>query len=117
MKLTPLYDRIIVRLVDESNRTPGGLYIPEVAQRPEVARGTVLAVGFGRVAFDGRTFPLTVKVDDVVIFNRSSAAVVPYDGHPMGSVVMLDEKFIYAIATELDADQPAADAGAEAVAS
>jgi chaperonin GroES len=73
--LSPLDDRVLINYGEASARTPGGLYIPDTAgARPN--RGTVLAVGPGRVSKRGGRKPLDVQVGDEVMFGE-------YAGHPL----------------------------------
>jgi chaperonin GroES len=67
MKLKPLGDRIIVRRTEASEKSAGGVYIPDNAkQKPQ--RGTVLAVGPGKMLKDGTRQPLQVREGDRVVF-------------------------------------------------
>ena len=114
MKIVPLYAQVIVKAIDESNRTAGGLYIPDTARAGVFGRGEVLAAGSGRVAMDGRLFPLTVKVGDIVLFGRPEARVIPWDPHPDGTVFVMQENNILGVLTELERSTGLVDAtGAE----
>lgn len=111
MKLKPLYDRILVHILDDEATTSGGLFIPQVALSEMQGRGVVIAVGTGRVSFDGRIFPLTVKVGDIVQFARGNALApaerpqsIPYDGYDDLSVVMMRETIVVGIVTDLKRD-------------
>jgi len=67
MKLKPLGDRIIVRRTEAAEKSSGGVIIPDSAkQKPQ--RGTVLAVGPGKILKDGTRRPLQVKEGDRVLF-------------------------------------------------
>src|SRR3954469_17577874 len=67
MKVKPLGDRIIVRREESSEKTAGGIVLPDNAkQKPQ--RGTVLAVGPGKLLKDGKRKPLQVKEGDSVLF-------------------------------------------------
>ncbi|HEY1380474.1 MAG TPA: co-chaperone GroES [Gemmataceae bacterium] len=67
MKLRPLGDRIIVRRTEASEKSKGGVYLPDNAkQKPQ--RGTVLAVGPGRLLKDGTRRALQVREGDRVLF-------------------------------------------------
>lgn len=79
MNVRPLFDRILVKRNDEPTRTKGGLFLPETAKEKPV-EGTVLAVGQGRVADDGKVTPLTVKVGDKVVFGKYSGTEIKVDG-------------------------------------
>lgn len=77
--LTPLDDRILVEKLGASDRTPGGLYIPDMAQeRPN--KGKVVAVGHGRRDKKGRVRPLDVQVGDVVLFTQWAGGEIELDG-------------------------------------
>jgi chaperonin GroES len=67
MKLRPLGDRVVVRREDAEETTAGGIVLPDAAKnKPQ--RGTVLAVGAGRLLKDGKRRELQVKVGDKVMF-------------------------------------------------
>lgn len=68
-----LYDRLLVRVVGESNRTKSGLFIPDMAvSNTPYLRGEVVEVGHGRVTQNGDVVPLRVKAGDVIVFFRVS---------------------------------------------
>ncbi|ABE59510.1 MULTISPECIES: co-chaperone GroES [Chromohalobacter] len=67
MKIRPLHDRVVVRRVEEEQKTAGGIVLPGNAQE-KPTRGEVLAVGNGRILESGEVRPLDVKVGDTVIF-------------------------------------------------
>lgn len=67
----PIRDRVLVRRSDAEQRTPGGLIVPDSAkEKPD--EGTVVAVGTGMVAMDGKTVPMVVKVGDTVRFQKGA---------------------------------------------
>lgn len=66
--ITPLDDRIIVELLGASDRTPGGLFIPESAQSVENSKGKVLVVGRGRQDKKGKVHAMGVKPGEMVLF-------------------------------------------------
>lgn len=75
MRLEPLYDRIIVRILEPDDRTAGGLYIPAMAHdgTPYIT-AEVIAVGQGRITSSGSTVPLLVMQGDVIVFFRSASS-------------------------------------------
>ncbi|MBA2321112.1 MAG: co-chaperone GroES [Deltaproteobacteria bacterium] len=79
MKVRPLYDRILVKRVDEETRSRGGLFLPEMAKE-KPSEGMVLAVGQGRLSEKGEVKPLVVKVGDRVVFGRYSGTEIKVDG-------------------------------------
>jgi chaperonin GroES len=77
--LHPLYDRILVRRIEEGEVRRGGLVIPDSAkEKPQ--KGKVLAVGQGTVTEDGKKIPLDVKAGDRVLFGKYSGSEVTLDG-------------------------------------
>jgi len=69
MKIHPLHDRIIVKRVEEEQKTKGGIIIPDSAkEKPQ--EGYVIAVGPGRVSDEGKTIKLQVKKGDRVLFAK-----------------------------------------------
>ena len=75
MNVRPMNDRILVKRVEESTRTPGGLFLPDTAKEKPV-EGMVLAVGTGRVNDKGEILPLTVKVGDRIVFGKYSGTEI-----------------------------------------
>jgi chaperonin GroES len=79
MKLRPLHDRVIVKRVEEEKMSAGGIVIPDnVAEKP--IRGTVLAVGNGKLLDSGELRNLDVKVGDTVLFGKYSGTEVKVEG-------------------------------------
>jgi chaperonin GroES len=79
MKLRPLQDRIIVKRVEEENKTKGGIIIPDTAKE-KPAEGKIVAVGNGKVGEDGSRIPLEVKEGDRVLFGKYSGTEVKVEG-------------------------------------
>lgn len=79
MNVRPLFDRLLVKRNEEPTRTKSGLFLPEAAKE-KPAEGTVLAVGNGRIADDGKVTPLTVKVGDRVVFGKYSGTEIKVEG-------------------------------------
>jgi chaperonin GroES len=79
MKVRPLYDRILVKRVEEQQKTASGLYIPDTAkEKPQEA--LVVAVGNGRVQEDGSLRKLDVKAGDKILFSKYSGNDIKIDG-------------------------------------
>jgi len=78
-KVTPLYDRVLVKRVESEEKTVGGIIIPDTAKE-KTQIGTVEAVGTGRVAKDGATTPLTVKAGNKILFGKYSGTEVEFGG-------------------------------------
>ena len=78
MKIRPLQDRIIVKRIEEEEKSKGGIIIPDTAkEKPQ--EGKVVAVGKGK-ANDGKITPLDVKVNDRVLFGKYSGSEINIDG-------------------------------------
>jgi len=78
MKFKPLRDRVFVKYSAEEEKTVGGLYIPDAAkEKPQ--KGTVIAVGTGRITDDGKRQPMDVKVGDTILFDKYSGSKVRID--------------------------------------
>jgi chaperonin GroES len=83
MKIRPLQDRVIVKRVDEEEKTKGGIIIPDTAkEKPQ--EGKVVAVGKGKVDDDGKLRPLDVKAGDRILFGKYAGTEIKIDGeeHP-----------------------------------
>ncbi len=79
MKIRPLQDRVIVRRLEEEEKTKGGIIIPDSAkEKPQ--EGKVLAVGKGKMTEEGKVIPLDVKVGDRVLFAKYSGTEVKIEG-------------------------------------
>ena len=79
MKLRPLHDRILVERVEETEKTKGGIIIPDSAKE-KPAEGKVIAVGKGRVGDDGKLVALDIKKGDRILFGKYGGTEVKIDG-------------------------------------
>ncbi|NOX37361.1 MAG: co-chaperone GroES [Calditrichaeota bacterium] len=79
MKLKPLADRVVVKPLEEEEKTPGGIILPDTAKEKS-QRGQVMAVGPGRLDERGERVPLEVKVDDVVLYGKYAGTEIKIDG-------------------------------------
>jgi chaperonin GroES len=79
MKIRPLQDRVIVKRIEEQEKTKGGIIIPETAKEKPM-EGKVIAVGKGKVLEDGKIHPLDVKAGDRVLFAKYGGTEVKIDG-------------------------------------
>src|SRR5690348_9053939 len=79
MKIRPLYDRIVVkRIENQEQQMQGGLYIPDSAkEKPQ--EGEVVAVGKGKRLEDGKVVPLDVQVGDRILFGKYSGSDIKLD--------------------------------------
>ncbi len=79
MKIRPLQDRVIVRRLEEEEKTKGGIIIPDTAkEKPQ--EGKVIAVGKGKMTEDGKLIPLDVKVGDKILFGKYSGTEIKVEG-------------------------------------
>lgn len=79
MSLRPLQDRVIVKRVDEEEKTAGGIIIPDTAkEKPQ--QGKVIAAGNGKIMENGSVSPMTVKAEDRVLFGRYAGTEIKIDG-------------------------------------
>ena len=81
MKIRPLYDRIVVkRIEDSTEKMASGLFIPDSAkEKPQ--EGEVIAVGQGKRADDGKLIALDVKAGDRILFGKYSGSEIKLDGN------------------------------------
>ena len=79
MKIRPLQDRVIVKRIEEEEKSKGGIIIPDTAkEKPQ--EGKVIAVGKGKVNDDGKITPLDIKVNDRILFGKYSGTEINIDG-------------------------------------
>ena len=79
MKIRPLYDRLVVKRIEQQEQMQGGLYIPDTAkEKPQ--EGEVVAVGKGKRLEDGKLVPLDVAVGDRILFGKYSGSDIKLDG-------------------------------------
>lgn len=96
MGTKPIYDRVIIRVIDPEKVSAGGIVLADSAAEPP-NRAKVLAVGTGFKNKDGVYIPLTVKVDDIVMFNPNAGQKTKLNGE---EVLIIKEEDIYAIDEE-----------------
>ncbi len=82
MNFRPLHDRVLVRRLEEDERTVGGIIIPDTAKEKPM-QGEVLAVGPGARNEKGEIVPLDVKVGNRVLFGKWSGSEVKIDGEEL----------------------------------
>ncbi|HEY0525696.1 MAG TPA: co-chaperone GroES [Stellaceae bacterium] len=82
MKFRPLHDRVVIRRIEQEQKTAGGIIIPDTAKEKPM-EGEVLAVGPGARGEDGKVQPLDVKVGDRVLFGKWSGTEIKIDGEEL----------------------------------
>jgi chaperonin GroES len=82
MKIRPLYDRIVVKRIEQEEQKVGGLYIPDSAkEKPQ--EGEVVAVGKGKRLEDGKVIPCDVQVGDRILFGKYSGSDIKLDNEEL----------------------------------
>jgi len=82
MNIRPLYDRIVVKRIEDQETKIGGLYIPDSAkEKPQ--EGEVVAVGKGKRLEDGKVVPLDVQKGDRILFGKYSGSEIRIDGEEL----------------------------------
>ena len=79
MKFRPLQDRVLIRRIEEEEKTAGGIIIPDTAKEKPM-EGEIIAAGPGTPDDDGKLRPLDVKVGDRVLFGKWSGTEIKIDG-------------------------------------
>ena len=82
MKFRPLQDRVLVRRLEQEEKTAGGIIIPDTAKEKPM-EGEVIAVGPGARSEDGKLHPLDVKAGDRILFGKWSGSEVKIDGEEL----------------------------------
>jgi chaperonin GroES len=82
MKFRPLHDRVVVRRLEQEEKTSGGIIIPDTAKEKPM-EGEIIAAGPGARNENGQLVPLDVKVGDRVLFGKWSGTEVKLDGEEL----------------------------------
>ncbi|MBW7850507.1 MAG: co-chaperone GroES [Rhodospirillales bacterium] len=82
MKFRPLHDRVLVKRVEQEQKTTGGIIIPDTAKEKPM-EGEVLAVGAGARGEDGKLIAMDVKPGDRILFGKWSGTEVKIDGEEL----------------------------------
>lgn len=104
MKFRPLHDRVVVKRIDEEQKTKGGIIIPDTAKEKPM-QGEILAVGPGARNDKGDLIPLGVEVGDRVLFGKWSGTEVKLDGDDL---LIMKESDIMGVLDETAAQAKAA---------
>ena len=91
--IKPLYDRVVIKRMEEEKLSAGGIVIPDSATEKPI-KGEVIAVGAGKVFDNGQLRPTQVKVGDKVLFGKYSGTEVKLDGQEL---LVVKEDDIFAI--------------------
>ncbi len=96
MKFRPLHDRVLVKRVEQDQKTAGGIIIPDTAQEKPM-EGEIIAVGSGTRRDDGALVPLDVEAGDKVLFGKWSGTEVTVDGDEL--LIMKESDLLGVIVT------------------
>lgn len=80
LAIRPLEDRVVIEVIDETDQTIGGIYIPDSA-REKPQKGKVLAVGKGRMLDNGQRKEMDVKEGDTILFTKYGGTDIKMDGN------------------------------------
>ncbi len=95
IKFRPLHDRVLVRRLEQSEKTKGGIIIPDTAKEKPM-EGEIVSVGTGHVNDNGVVRPLDVKKGDKVIFSKWAGTEITIDGEEL--MVMKESDIIGVVA-------------------
>ena len=91
MKISPLYDRVLVKRIEEQEVRKSGIIIPDTAkEKPQQAE--IIAAGKGKMSDEGKTIPLSVKKGDKVLIGKYSGTEVTVDGDEL--VIVLENEIL-----------------------
>ena len=91
MKFRPLHDRVLVKRLDEDEKSPGGIIIPDTAKE-KPSEGKVVAVGSGTKSEDGKVTALDVKKGDKILFGKWSGTEVTVGGDDL--IIMIESDIL-----------------------
>ena len=77
--LKPLGDRVVIRVLEQEEKTASGIFLPDTAKE-KPSQGEVIAVGPGKLQDDGKRVALDVKVGDKIIFSKYAGTEVKFEG-------------------------------------
>ena len=93
MKLKPLLDRVVIKRVEEENKTAGGIIIPDTAKE-KPSQGIIVSVGPGGRDEDGKVVAMTLKVGDKVLFGKWSGTEIKINGEDL---IIMKESEVFGI--------------------
>jgi chaperonin GroES len=95
MKINPLYDRVLLKRIEEKEVKRGSIIIPDTAkEKPQEAE--VIACGKGKMIDDGKIIPLTVKAGDKVLIGKYAGTEVTIDGEE--HIILREDEILAVIA-------------------
>ena len=94
VNVQPLGGRVLIKPLDQEEKTEGGLIIPDTAEKEKPQQGTIVALGTGRISDDGKKVDFNVKVGDKVMFKQYAPDEIEVDGD---TYLVIDESDILAV--------------------
>lgn len=91
--LKPLGDRVVIRVLEQEEKTASGIFLPDTAKE-KPSQGEIIAVGPGKVQDDGKRIALDVKVGDKIIFSKYAGTEVKFEGK---NYLIVSERDILAV--------------------
>lgn len=92
MKIRPLHDRVVIRRSEEKRTSPGGIVIPDTANKDKPMFGEIVSVGSGKLLENGQLRALGLKIGDKVLFGKYAGTEVKCDDHDL--VVMREDDIL-----------------------
>lgn len=80
MNIKPLSDHILIEPIKGEEKTSGGIFLPETAEKEKSEQGKIIAVGPGKKTDDGKIVPMSVKPGDRVLFQKYGPSEIKIDG-------------------------------------
>ena len=80
MTIKPLSDHILIEPIKEEEKTKGGIFLPETAEKEKSEQGKIISVCPGKKTNDGKIIPLSVKAGDIVLFTKYGPNEIKVDG-------------------------------------
>lgn len=93
MKIRPLYDRVVVRRLENESKSAGGIVLPDSASE-KPSQGEVVAVGPGKLLDNGDVRPLDLKVGDRILFGQYSGSTVKVEGDEL---LIMNESEVFGV--------------------
>lgn len=97
MKITPLFDRVVIKPLTQEEVTASGIVLPDTVDKEKPMQGEVVAVGKGKRLDNGHVAPMTVKVGDTVLFTKYAPDEVEIDDE---EYLVIEEDKILGIVTK-----------------
>ncbi len=94
MTIKPLGDKVVIKPLQEDEKTKGGIVLPDTAEKEKPEKGEIVAVGPGKILRSGQHRPMSVKKGDIVLFTKYSPNEVKVNGK---EVLIISESDILAI--------------------